>query len=193
MKKLIFIIAILFGATFLLSCSDDSENGTNNPDNDSEISYNIDISSGPDSGTFTAGGVANVGTTLLMSAGYAERNGGKGVTITVNNNATGFQVNGIINLDENDNPFDLSDAEESWDIGDGASMITINTGNNTYISKSGTLEVSNLSTQDFSGDDMGAASMTLDVNGIFDVAETFDQTESISITGEMVFNTATEF
>ena len=184
-------LAALLTLTFVISCSDDDATD-NNGNNDliEESSYEITIEG---EGTFTHGEVAVEESNSTISGAWFENpdfNHEKLTCLIFENQANDLNLNGVIML-ENGNALDIGDASDGNINEDGIpeTKLIIQLPNTTYLSKTGTVDVTNLEIDPIQVPEVpgqtSSANYNMNFTGIFDIGETPDTEEAIEITGDI--------
>jgi len=198
MKNLNLLTKICLNFIFIsaiISCSDDDDTMNNGENLIEESSYEIIIEG---EGTFTHSEVAVEESSSTISGAWFENpdyNTEKLSCVIDENQGSGLNLNGVILL-QNGNALDIGDAADGNINDDGIpkTKIIIQVGNSTYISKSGTIAVSNLEINPTQVPEVtgqtSSANYTIEFSGIFDIGETFDEEEAIEISGNIKVFTA---
>ena len=177
----------------IVSCSDDDNTMNNGENLIEESSYEISIE---DEGTFTRGEVAVEGTTPTITGNWFERPDYDTELLTcaiIENEFSELSLNAEIILQDG-NALEIGDESEINDDSFPKTILVVQLGNITYLSKSGEISVTNLEIkpQPVSGipGESSFANYTMNFTGFFDVYETFDTEESIEIEGNIKVFTA---
>ena len=183
--------AVLFALVFTMSCSDDdAEDNNGNNDLIEESSYEITIEG---EGTFTSGEIDIEETSSIISGAWFENpdyNHEKLTCLISDDQINDLFLNGVIML-ENGNALDIGDASDGNinqdDIPE--TKLVIQLTNKSYVSKTGTVDVSNLEIDPTQVPDVpgqtSSANYSMDFTGIFDIGDTPDVEEAIEITANI--------
>ena len=185
----IFLISILM--TLSLACSDDDTESLadpTDPSNTEVSSYDIDIEG---EGNFSNTRETYNDSNLFVSGSWYENPENENLEeLLVNvedNEATDLSITGTIRL-QNGNAMEMGDSSDEDGDELAGSIFLINLSDKLYASKSGNVTISNLEIDSESipeAQNASLASFNVEFSGTFDLVETFDDEESINISGSI--------